>query len=139
MELVHLLHDPRERRTATAVVPNILEDATKPLCQRITAEALLRVRAGKLRPELALNELQHLIGMIRVLGPRRPRVLTSQPAFIGRIIKCSLFLASGFRLVECLQEKQPRQLLNVVACVNALRVKLVAGVFDDLLYFLPAM
>ena len=136
---VDLLHDAGKGRAAAAVVADVLEDAAESLSQRVVAEALLGIGAGELGPELAVDELQHLVRVVRVLGPRRPGVLAGQPPLVGRVVESRLLGAASFGLVERLQEEQPRQLLDVIAGVDAFGVQLVAGVLDDLLDFLAAM
>ena len=91
MQLVHLLHDPGEAHAAPAVVADVVEDAPEALGQRIVAQALLRVRAGELDPELAVDELQHLVGVVGVLGPGRPGIITGQAALVGFVVEGGLF------------------------------------------------
>ena len=139
MQLVHLLHDPGKGDTPAAVVADIVEDAPEALGQRIIAQAFFRVGAGELGPEFAIDKLQHLVGVVSILGPGGPGVFAGKAALIGFIIKGGLFLAPGFGFVEGLEKKQPGELLHIVAGVHAFLVELVAGVLDDLLHFLAAM
>ena len=69
MQLVDLLHDLGEAHAPPAVVADVVEDAAEALRECIVAHTFLRVRAGELDPELAVDELQHVVGVVSVLGP----------------------------------------------------------------------
>src|SRR6516164_9871510 len=77
--------------------------------------------------------------MINVFSPMTPGVFAAQTPLVGRTIEGGLLFLARFGFVECLEKKQPCELLNVVARVHALRIELIAGALDDLLHFLPTV
>jgi len=139
VQFIDLLHHLGEADTAAAVVAHVVEDAAETLGQGVAAQPLDGVAAGELEPEFAIDEFQHVVGVVGVAGPAAPGIGAGQAACIGGVVESGFLFLAGLGFVEGFQEEQPGQLFDVVAGVHAFGVELVAGVLDDLLNFLASV
>ena len=136
MQPVDLLHHTRKARAAPRVVANRREDSADLLAHRIGVELsgpLHDPEAAQMRPQLAVDELKHLVRPVGAARPRRPAILSVQATPVHLVAEFRLFLALILGFVERLEEEQPRELLDVVPWSHTVGVELVAGVLHRLL------
>ena len=86
-----------------------------------------------MRPQLAVDELKHLVRPVGAARPRRPAILPVQPTPVHLVAEFRLLLALILGFVERLEEEQPSELLDVVPWSHTVGVELVAGVLHRLL------
>ncbi len=129
MEAVHLIHDAGEDGAAPAVVLYGGEDALEALGHGAGAEI------AELGPELVVDEGQHLVRLVGHLRPNGPAVFAGKEGFALRV-RGAFALEDGngvlrvLGFVVCLEEEHPRELLDVVARLDAVGVQVVAGRLD---------
>ena len=132
---VHLLHDTGEARSPPRVVADRGEDAAKLTGNRIGDEppSLARIaEVAQVLPELVVDEPEHVVGVVGAVRPRCPAELAVQAAPILPVVEVGLLLTPILGLVECLEEEQPGELLDVIPRRHAVAVELVAGVLHRL-------
>src|SRR5690606_35990735 len=140
-EAVHLLDDAGEGGALALVVLDLGEDAAEALGQRVPLEARLFLgEAAEVREELAVDEGEHVVGLaLRPFGPADLALEDARVGVGGAAVALEggreggLLLAGVLGLLEGLEEEEPRELLDVVAGLDALGAHPVGGALDGLL------